>query len=176
MDGGRLHPIRGADRVWRYPIDEVRQLLQPAGEPGLDGETAAAAFAMFESRKSVAKVVVALKRPPAMIIGLRREYDDMKNSLILPRVVVIDLRRMLGRDFRNGRELVEAIRDALDRSYQEGRSEAEECGRVLDPMTGKMRPVRFSDEDRPAQLSVPPSLPAEPGSGEADGSPGGSPQ
>lgn len=163
MDGRQLHPTRALDRAWRYDAREVRALMlngpdarSAADAPEPDGEVTAAAFALFQARKATYTAVIELRQPASVVQRLRAQYDDMRGSLALPAAVVGELRGSLERPFSTPRQLVEAVRDALEARFDEGRAEAQDCGAVLDPVSGKLRPVM----PRQAELPAGPGLPA----------------
>jgi hypothetical protein len=149
MDGRQLHPTRAPDRVWRYDPAEVRALLSGPGaasERGapralVDGEVTAEVFALFEAGKPLPQVAIATKQTAATIMQLRAEYDAMVGGLLLRADTVADLRTLAGADARTPRDLVAAIRRALDARFEEGRADAQDFGEVLDPATGQLRRV-----------------------------------
>lgn len=145
LDGRQLHPSRAPNRAWLYDPAEVRSVLMNAAAiqtTELDGDVTAAAFAMFEARKSLPKVVVALKAPAHVVMRLREQYDRMRGSLTLAGTALSALKRLLGESaLRDGNDVISATQRALEAKLEEGRLDATEFGVVLDETTGKMRPV-----------------------------------
>ncbi|MDX2023232.1 MAG: hypothetical protein SF187_23565 [Deltaproteobacteria bacterium] len=181
MDGHQLHPTRTSSRVWQYRSDEVRAvLLQRAGlterssangDP--DDETAATVFALFEAKKSLPKVVMTTKKSPRTIWQLRAEYDEMRRSLLVPPRVLGQLATVLGRQVRQVDDLMPALCSALDARFEEGRVDSLEFGQVLDPATGKFRPVQPRKNPAPVSAPVQQAKPEQAGNGQhaEDGKP-----
>ncbi len=171
MDGRQLHPTRTADRAWRYDAREVRAYLVSTVaariadvHPEADGDTTAAAFTLFQTRKATASAVIELRQPVSVVLRLREQYDEMRGSLTLPASVLAELRACLEQGFSTPRALVKAVREALEARFDEGRAEAQDCGAVLDPATGKLRPVmpRAPRAPEPHGTASAESLPSEP--------------
>lgn len=164
MDGRQLHPTRAPDRVWRYDVAEVKELLaremlndvDRRDATDVDGETTATVFALFAARKPLAKVVIATRQPANVIKRLRAQYDDLRNSVTISPTLASELSATLGQPFRDGRDMLAAVRRALEIRFDEGRADAHEFGQVLDPSTGKLRPVAPpSEATGPQQRSAP---------------------
>jgi transcriptional regulator with XRE-family HTH domain len=173
MHGRQLHPAHASNRLWLYEPREVRALLtgRPAAagnentEP--DGSVTAAAFALFGARKPLPAVVVELKVNASTALRLRAEYDEMRGSLLLPTGTVKQLRSVVGGDFRTPQELVAMLRDALEARFDDGWNEAQNCGAVVDPATGKLRPVA-AHGPLPERAAEPPAAaPARDGTDQA---------
>lgn len=161
MDGRQLHPTRAPDRVWRYDLTEVRELIDKRGAGGRaeapepDGETTAAVFTLFAARKPLTKVVVATKKPAGVVSHLRTLYDDMRGSLTIPASVLAELRKVLRAELRKPADLVAAILAALELRFEEGRADAHDFGQVLDPSTGQLRPVTVRQDSAQPDGSAP---------------------
>lgn len=147
MDGQQLHPIRSRSRVWQYDVDEVgaamkqkmAALSKTHAEP--DGATMAAVFALFEAKVSLPKIVVKTQQPLSLVVELRSKYDEWHKSVTISASAVRQLCALLGQEFHNARGLYPAVRRALEARLEEGRADCLEFGEVLDPITGKPRPV-----------------------------------
>jgi hypothetical protein len=147
-----FHPTKAPDGSWKYAPEEVAAVLHG----GVDGDTAgdasgavcAAAFALFRAGKALADAVIELKQPPAVIRRLRAEYDLMAGCLTLDRSTLEALAKVLRgqpRDQANLVEMVAALSERVrvehERGYAAGLTEATDLGEIVDPATGKCRPL-----------------------------------
>ncbi len=145
MDGRLLHPVRTGDRRWLYDLAELRALLDRSSEPRggrpiVSGETTAEVFELFEAGKTLAQALIATRQTAETIMHLRAEYDRMVGAMVLPAATVSELRTAIGMDF-GAHTVVEVVKAALLRMFQEGREYETDLGVVLDPRTGKMKPI-----------------------------------
>jgi hypothetical protein len=151
LDGKLLHPRQRADRAWLYDPDELRGVLgggaKPANDVGSsDGDVTAAAFALFEDGKTQPQVVIATKQTAATIVELRREYDAMVGAVTLRGPTLDRLRQILDiGDAPVGEDVPDRVAARLAERYEtgfrDGFEEAQDCGDIVDPVTGQRRPV-----------------------------------
>jgi hypothetical protein len=75
---GELHPKPGANGVWRYDPAEVVRLAAMRMDPGrrTAGQTAAAAFQMFDTGVEFKDVVIKLQLSPDDVRRLYREWQS----------------------------------------------------------------------------------------------------
>jgi hypothetical protein len=153
-----LHPTKAVDGSYRYQPDEVAALLRGVvgSEPGVEpnGSICAAAFELFRDGKSLPEVVIALKQSPAVVRGLRAEYDAMAAHLTIDPASLEHLARTLRSRPRNGAHIVELVATLCERAQQEyqrghedGLAEAGDLGEIVDPVTGQKRALRPEDID-----------------------------
>lgn len=87
---GELHPRRGANGIWRYDAAEVVRLQAMRTDPGrrTAGQTAAAAFQMFDTGGEFKDVVIKLQLSPDDVRRLYRDwqssFDDPPAASVLP--------------------------------------------------------------------------------------------
>lgn len=146
-DNEILHPTKGSDGSWVYAAEEVGFVARggdsPANVPPT-GATCAMAFELFAAGKSMSEVVIALKQQPAAVRTLRAEYDSMVGCLTLSKATVMLLEKASRSSVRDEQQLLDLIgglRRECEAAYQEGYSDAGDWGEVLDPRTGKMKPL-----------------------------------
>ena len=155
-DNEAFHPTKGADGSWRYPPEEVAAVLRGlvAGDSGAEptGAVCAAAFELFEAGKKLPEVVIALKQPPALVRSLRSEYDVMAASLTITPVSVAHMAQALRTPIRDEAQLVSLVADLgerfsreYQRGYDAGFADANDLGEIVDPLTGKPRPLKPDD-------------------------------
>jgi hypothetical protein len=75
---GELHPRLGTNGVWRYDPAEVVRLQAMRTDPGrrTAGQTAAAAFHMFDTGVEFKDVVILLQLSPGDVRRLYREWQS----------------------------------------------------------------------------------------------------
>jgi hypothetical protein len=75
---GELHPRPGANGVWRYDPAEVIRLAAMRTDPGRRsaGQTAAAAFHMFDTGVEFKDCVILLQLSPGEVRRLYREWQS----------------------------------------------------------------------------------------------------
>jgi hypothetical protein len=75
---GELHPRLGANGVWRYDPGEVVRLQGMRTDPGrrTAGQTAAAAFHMFDTGVEFKDCVILLQLSPGEVRRLYREWQS----------------------------------------------------------------------------------------------------
>jgi hypothetical protein len=75
---GELHPRPGANGVWRYDPGEVIRVGAMRTDPGRRGagQTAAAAFHMFDTGVEFKDCVILLQLPPGEVRRLYREWQS----------------------------------------------------------------------------------------------------
>jgi hypothetical protein len=75
---GELHPKQGSGGVWRYDPAEVMRLQAMRMDPGrrTAGQTAAAAFHMFDTGVEFKDVVILLQLAPGDVRRLYREWQS----------------------------------------------------------------------------------------------------
>jgi hypothetical protein len=75
---GELHPRPGSNGVWRYDPAEVVRLQAMRTDPGrrTAGQTAAAAFHMFDTGVEFTDVVILLQLSPGEVRRLYREWQS----------------------------------------------------------------------------------------------------
>jgi hypothetical protein len=155
-DNEAFHPTKGADGSWRYPPEEVAAVLRGlvVGDSGAEptGAVCAAAFELFQAEKKLPEVVIALKQPPALVRSLRSEYDVMAASLTITPVSVAHMAQALRTPIRDEAQLVLLIADLgerfsreYQRGYDAGFADANDLGEIVDPLTGKPRPLKPGD-------------------------------
>ncbi len=155
-DNVALHPIKGADGSWRYPPEEIAAILRglvvgdSTAEPS--GAVCAAAFELFDAGKNLPSVVITLKQSPALVRSLRSEYDVMAASLTVTPASVAHIAQALGTPIRDEAQLVLLIADLRERfgqeyqrGYDAGLADANDLGEIVDPITGKPRPLKPDD-------------------------------
>ena len=75
---GELHPRPGANGVWRYDPAEVARVQAMRTDPGrrTAGQTAAAAFHMFDTGVEFKDVVILLQLSPGEVRRLYKEWQS----------------------------------------------------------------------------------------------------
>jgi hypothetical protein len=155
-DNEAFHPVKGPDGGWRYQPEEVAVVLRGAfgDRPGAEptGSVCADAFELFQAGKKLTEVVIALKQPPALVRSLRAEFDAMALSLTIAPTSVETMAKVLGTTIRDEAHLValvEAFSDRLRLEYRNGygagMTDANDLGEIVDPGTGKKRPLKQDD-------------------------------
>jgi hypothetical protein len=155
-DNEAFHPTKGADGSWRYPPEEVAAVLRGlvVADSGAEppGAVCAAAFELFEAGKKLPEVVIALKQPPALVRSLRSEYDVMAASLTITPASVAHMAQALRTPIRDEVHLVSLVADLgerfsreYQRGYDAGFADASDLGEIVDPITGKSRPLKPDD-------------------------------
>lgn len=155
-DNVTFHPTKAADGSWRYEPAEVSAVLRgvagddPGREP--NGAACAAAFELFKTGTSLADTVISLKQPPAIVRGLRTEYDAMTACLTIDQSALEMLAKLLHARPRDGAHLVEMAAALAERTqneyqtgYNDGLADATDCGEIVDPNTGQKRPLEQED-------------------------------
>jgi len=151
-----LHPIKGADGSWRYQPEEVAALLRglSGGEPGVEanGAVCSAGFELFRDGKSLTDVVITLRQTPAVVRNLRVEYDSMAACLTIGQEPLARLSGVLRATPRDEAQLFELVaglaaraEQEYRRGYEEGLADATDLGEIVDPSTGKKRPLDRGD-------------------------------
>ena len=93
---GELHPRAGANGVWRYDPAEVARVQAMRTDPGrrTAGQTAAAAFHMFDTGVEFKDVVILLQLSPGEVRRLYKEwqssFDDPPPELERHEVPLLD--------------------------------------------------------------------------------------
>jgi hypothetical protein len=93
---GELHPRPGANGVWRYDPGEVIRVAAMRTDPGRRsaGQTAAAAFHMFDTGVEFKDVVILLQLSPGDVRRLYREwqssFDDPPPEPERPEIALLD--------------------------------------------------------------------------------------
>jgi hypothetical protein len=155
-DNMAFHPVKGADGSWRYPPEEVAAILRGlvVGDSGAEpnGAVCAAAFELFQAGKNLPAVVIALKQPPALVRNLRSEYDVLAASLTVTPASVAHIAQVLEAPIPDEAQLVLLIADLRERfgqeyqrGYDAGLADANDLGEIVDPITGKPRPLKPDD-------------------------------
>jgi hypothetical protein len=155
-DNLTFHPSKAADGSYRYKPQEVAAVLRgiAGGDPGAEpnGAVCGAAFELFKDGKSLPEAVIALKQVPSVIRGLRVEYDAMTLCLTIGQPSIETLAKILRgrpRDEAHLVELVTALSEQLGteyrRGHEDGVAEATDLGEIVDPSTGKKRPLGQDD-------------------------------
>jgi hypothetical protein len=155
-DNLTFHPSKAADGSYRYEPQEVAAVLRgvAGGEPGAEpnGAVCSAAFGLFKDGKSLPEAVIALKQVPSVIRGLRVEYDAMTSCLTIGQPSLETLTQVFRgrpRDEAHLVELITALSEQLATEYRRGHddgvAEATDLGEIVDPSTGKKRPLGQDD-------------------------------
>ncbi|MGD0838413.1 MAG: hypothetical protein ABSB49_17385 [Polyangia bacterium] len=151
-DNATFHPMKAADGSWRYPPEEVAAVLRglvtedSTAEPS--GALCAKAFGHFRGGKSLVDVVVELQATPAIVRSLRAEFDSMTSCLTFGSTTLHALGNLLGSVPKDEATtialvtaLVEKVTHEYRRGYADGLAEANDLGEIVDPSTGKRRPI-----------------------------------
>ena len=155
-DNVTFHPTKAPDGSYRYEPQEVAAVLRGTvdGEPGAEttGAVCSAAFELFRDGKSLPDAVIMLKQPPAVIRGLRGEYDQMATCLTIGPSALEPLANLLRGRPRDETHLVELVsalserlRDEYRRGHEDGVAEATDLGEIVDPASGQKRPLGQAD-------------------------------
>ncbi len=155
-DNVSFHPGKAGDGSYRYDPREVAAALRgvAGGEPGAEpnGAVCGAAFELFRDGKSLPDAVIALKQVPAVVRGLRVEYDTMTSSLTIAPPSLEALSKALRVRPRDEAHLVELVTTLSEqvaseyrRGHEDGIAEATDLGEIVDPNTGKKRPLGQDD-------------------------------
>jgi hypothetical protein len=156
QDNAVLHPTNGSDGSWRYAPEEVaavlRGLVGGDSDPEPTGAVCAAAFELFEAGKKLTEAVIALKQPPGLVRSLRSEYDEMIAGLTITPASVALMAQALQTPIRNEEQLVSLVADLgqrlgeeYQRGYDAGLADANDPGEIVDPTTGRRRPLKLDD-------------------------------
>ncbi|MBI2894418.1 MAG: hypothetical protein HYY06_12780 [Deltaproteobacteria bacterium] len=102
LEGKKLHPRRGPRGVWLFDpaelaavAEEQTSSLTAKPRRSADGDVAAEAFARFNRGLGPREVVVELRQPPHVIIGLHRVWCE-HGGLWLPSATVSSIRKAVG--------------------------------------------------------------------------------
>jgi len=155
-DNATFHPVKVADGSWRYPPEEVaavlRGLVADDGTGELSGAVCAEVFQQFKASKPMADVVIAVRQPPAVVRTLKVEYDSMTESLTISKDTLHAMEKVLGTVPKDESKLTELVNLLAERCHQEyrrgyadGAAEAGDMGEIVDPSSGKTRPVAAHD-------------------------------
>jgi hypothetical protein len=147
-----FHPVKAADGSWRYPPEEIAAVLRglvaddATVEP--NGAICAGAFQQFRDGKTLVDVVIGLKLEPPAVRRLRAEFDSMTGSLTLESAMLQAVGKLLGTVPKDGTNVVALVTALVEkagseyrRGYADGLSEASDLGEIVDPDTGKKRPL-----------------------------------
>jgi hypothetical protein len=165
-DNVAFHPTKGSDGSWRYEPSEVSAVLRgvvgddTGGSP--NGAVCGAAFELFKEGKALADMVINLKQPPAVVRGLRSEFDAMVASLTIDQSSLEALAKVLPVRARNGAHLAEMVvaleqraEQQYQRGYDDGLADATDCGEIVDLKTGQRRTLRPETVDASARAARP---------------------
>jgi hypothetical protein len=147
-DNDVFHPERGPDGSLRYGADEVLAVLErpdDTADAAPSGTVCATAFELFIAGKSLAETVIALKQPPAVVLALRAEFDSMAGCLTVSQATVSMIEKASRQVVRSEEQLltlISGLQREREAAYEQGFAEANDTGKILDPITGNMIPVR----------------------------------
>jgi hypothetical protein len=147
-DNDVFHPDKAPDGSLRYSADEVLAVLErpddtAGGTPS--GTVCATAFELFMAGKSLAETVIALKQPPAVVLALRAEFDSMAGCLTVSQATVSMIEKASRQVVRSEEQLltlISGLQRECEAAYEQGFAEGNDTGKILDPITGNMIPVR----------------------------------
>jgi hypothetical protein len=151
-DNETFHPVKGPDGSWRYPPEEVANVLRGFSGGRVDqeppGVVCAAAFELFQKGTKLPDVVISLKQQPSLIRSLCSEYDSMAKTLTIGADALVMLGKLAQSPIHNAADLVallERLGDRLhaeyEKGFKDGLSESRDFGEIIDPETGIKRPL-----------------------------------
>jgi hypothetical protein len=151
-DNMTFHPVKAADGSWRYPPEEIAAVLRglvaddATVEP--NGAICAGAFQQFRDGKTLVDVVIGLKLEPPAVRRLRAEFDSMTASLTIESATLQAMGKLLGTMPKDETSVVDLVTALVDkaaseyrRGYADGLAEAGDLGEIVDPDTGRKRPL-----------------------------------